>query len=453
MVQVATPPRHTATAASAFQRRLAAAAASSSSPWNSDDEEEQSQPAALEQPEPGSRQPLSGVRSQPELVNRDSSWHQSPAVSAGASISLASGSGRSSVSLGSHAAEAQKSAAPLSGNATVRRLFHDLSSPADGTAARDELSDSLPQWATQAGQDREFGLQRLQHSSGSPAESVAIVSPDQGPRQYHTTNRSYAAYHSQAYPTQLPIVSGDSDSEPDKASGPSGYSHAQHEIVVASPRHSQSNSQLKSRTALNRVQLPVTDSVQLFLARLNSPHKGGAQPDANAQLSLSNCQFDQQTGTRGFHQRMPISHESSTSNAASWSPSQQQPVMQLQSHSSKAFADAAELTSGNSVPTDKWVSASHADNSTLINAAPAMEWASDAASSPVQAAVAAVASRLQLVQQGLSSAEGRLAHLTGERAVARQGFKHQDSFMRRHMCVSSAWWTSHTHCSGSTCTV
>ncbi|DBA74763.1 TPA: hypothetical protein ACH3X2_009288 [Trebouxia sp. C0005] len=44
----------------------------------------------------------------------------------------------------------------------------------------------------------------------------------------------------------------------------------------------------------------------------------------------------------------------------------------------------------------------------------------DAASSPMQVAVAAVAGRLQSVQHGLSSVEGRLAELTGRRAVKRQ---------------------------------
>ncbi len=43
----------------------------------------------------------------------------------------------------------------------------------------------------------------------------------------------------------------------------------------------------------------------------------------------------------------------------------------------------------------------------------------DVASSPVQAAVAAVAGRLQSVQHGLASAEGRLAELTGRRPVKR----------------------------------
>jgi len=43
----------------------------------------------------------------------------------------------------------------------------------------------------------------------------------------------------------------------------------------------------------------------------------------------------------------------------------------------------------------------------------------DVAGSPVQAAVAAVAGRLHSVQQGLASAEGRLAELTGRRPVKR----------------------------------
>lgn len=43
----------------------------------------------------------------------------------------------------------------------------------------------------------------------------------------------------------------------------------------------------------------------------------------------------------------------------------------------------------------------------------------DVASSPMQAAVAAVAGRLQSVHDGLASAQGRLAELTGRRPVNR----------------------------------
>ncbi len=47
----------------------------------------------------------------------------------------------------------------------------------------------------------------------------------------------------------------------------------------------------------------------------------------------------------------------------------------------------------------------------------------DVAASPVQAAVAAVAGRLQSVQQGLASAEGRLAQLTGRKAAKRSAYQ------------------------------
>ena len=207
--------------------------------------------------------------------------------------------------------------------------------------------------------------------------------------------------------------------------------------------------QQKSKAALRVGQLHSIDSVHRFLNRLNQPTQHQSPLQSKSSLLPRQARLEMQSQSRARSQ----SESQSQSQSQSQAQSESKPTWQSQSAQSwrlpqtdpkanpsqlrQQLSDASSLPHGSGLRGTHSLTPSAAVRHTSDGqtdprpgtggSTPSEEGSyqgraleqADVASSPMQAAVAAVAGRLQSVQHGLASAEGRLAELTGRRPVNR----------------------------------
>ena len=206
------------------------------------------------------------------------------------------------------------------------------------------------------------------------------------------------------------------DDEDEQLPSRFGISDNQDDQLLASP--DQHHPQQKSKAALQVGQLQSIDSAHKFLDRLNQPAR--RQSSLQSQPSQSTQHFPAPAQLQSWSQsKLQLSKVQPQAN-----------LSQQRQHSSDAsalrrnhFGSGAAYPSVTAArqPSGQPLSGrSTASGRSSASGDGVYMDQSEAAASPVQSAVAAVAGRLQSVQQGLASAEGRLAQLTGRTAPNRQ---------------------------------
>ncbi|DBA84744.1 TPA: hypothetical protein ACH3X1_005990 [Trebouxia sp. C0004] len=250
-------------------------------------------------------------------------------------------------------------------------------------------------------------------SAADAAEEEGVMRPDKAARHAQAEVETQAGYSSDGT-DRPPEVEEAWETDQHNATGEAQEQQQQH----ISPGLQQQ--QQKSKAALRVGQMHSTDSVHSFLSRLNQPTQHQSPLQSKSSLLPHQARFEMQ---------------SQSQSKPAW---QSQP---LQSRPDPKLGPRQQLPDASSLPGWSGVGGTHSltpgaavrqasDRQTYLRggSSPSEEGSyqgrvveqADVASSPVQAAVAAVAGRLQSVQQGLASAEGRLAELTGRRPVKRQ---------------------------------
>ena len=296
-------------------------------------------------------------------------------------------------------------------------------------------------------------------SAADAAEEEGVTKPDK------------AAWHAQAErETEAGYSSDGTDRQPEAEEARKTDQHnaaddeeeqEQQQQHISPGLHQQ---QQKSKAALRAGQLHGTDSVHRFLSRLNQstqhqssllstssllPHQAWSEMQSQSQSQSKPTWQSQSAQSRRLlqmdprvdfsHLRQQLSDASSlphgsglrgthslTPGAAVRQTLDRQ--ADLQPGTGGSTASEADLYQGTPGATVRQTSDRQADLRPGTGGSSTSEGESyqgrvleqaDVAGSPMQAAVAAVAGRLQSVQHGLASAEGRLAELTGRRPVKR----------------------------------
>lgn len=208
------------------------------------------------------------------------------------------------------------------------------------------------------------------------------------------------------------------DGEDEQLPSRSGISDGQDDQLCASP--DQHHPQQKSKAALQVGQLQSMDSAHKFLDRLNQPAR--QQSSLQSQSSQSMQHFPSPAQLQPWSQSKLQSQLSKVQPQASLSQQRQHPLgsSALRRNQSGSGAAHSSVTAARQPSVQPLSGRSTASGRSSASGDGVYMDQSEAAASPVQSAVAAVAGRLQSVQQGLASAEGRLAQLTGRTPPYRQ---------------------------------
>ena len=273
-------------------------------------------------------------------------------------------------------------------------------------------------------------------SAADAAEGEGVTKPDK------------TAWHAQA---EVETEAGYSSDGMDRQSEAEEAREAdQHNATGEEQEHQQQqispglhHQQHKSKAALRAGQMHETDSVHRFLNRLNQPNQHQSPLQSKSSLLSQQARSEVQTQSQSRSQPQSQSKSQSQSKPTWQSPSVQSRRLPVTDPKANPNQLRQQLSDALSLPHRSGLRGTHslalgatvrqtsdrqADLRRGTGGSTPSEGGSyqgrvpeqaDVASSPMQAAVAAVAGRLQSVQHGLASAEGRLAELTGRRPVKR----------------------------------
>ena len=261
------------------------------------------------------------------------------------------------------------------------------------------LHVQAPMWASHKGQVMETKLQQLCHGR---------TSADQNPRPNPAP--------------QLPACQGKhpglaSRLEADSDSGGDSHDDSDGDSDNTNSRNTNSHNSRVSKQPF--AHLEGSDSVARFLVRLHKPTTTVTQQQQlSRHLQQQDCkavQRQQQQRQQQQQQQLNSPREDLSGHHAT--------ALQLIGYSLPQCAAAHSSRASASAQADVETPLQSLAGDAQQDAAPqAVLWgaAGSGAMSPVQAAVSAVVGRLESVQLGLASAEGRLAFLTGKQRIDRQ---------------------------------
>ncbi len=358
-MQVSTPPRQYASAAEQFQNRLGRAAKPHSGTYSSDNEDEQISSAADAVEEEGVTKPDKAVR---------------------------------------HAQAEMGTEAGHSSDGADRQPDAEEAWEADQHTATDEDQEQEQQQ-----QHISPGLHQQQQKSKAALRVGQLHSIDSVHRFLNRLNQ----------PTQhqSPLQSKSSLLPHQARLEMQSQSRARSQSQSESQSQSQSQSQAQSQSK------PTWQSQSAQSWRLPQTDPKANPSQLRQQLSDASS-LPHGSGLRGTHSLTPSAAVRQTSDRKT----------DLQPGTGGSTASEADSTQGTPGATVRQTSDGQTDLRPGTGGSTPSEEGSyqgraleqaDVASSPMQAAVAAVAGRLQSVQHGLASAEGRLAELTGRRPVKR----------------------------------
>ena len=376
LLQIVMPPRQFATAAAEFRYKLSQAAKPARGAQHGEDEEEDMAiPAMAGDKEQGEHKaskaagqhPQQMTNDRPDRDNDDDDDEQQDGAgfspehrqSGGTKAEVWPGQGSHKEDAGQH--------------------FQSRETDSRNVQSRGQLPDLAPTWASGYGLARDSQREQLQRGR-SVAEPIPSANPSS------KSKATSSPWQKQAVPSDT-----DSDEEEQNAHAHISDAHAQGQPDMS---HDELPQRQNSRAAVTAMRLQSSGSVDRFLARLHQPH--GPQPQLQPDLAKSSW-------SKSTQPRLPSQSHSRTLHQQQ----KQVPALQTDQMASAPLQPAARAAAirRQSLHSD-------AEHSVLSEGSESVEPAKIGVS-PLQASVAAVAGRLQSVQQGLAGAEGRLAQLTG----------------------------------------